>query len=304
MITQAQNARIKRIAQNVLSLPALPTIIAKMIELMDDPRTSASQLTKLISTDQVLTAKILKLANSAYYGFPRRIGTINLAIVVLGFDTIKDLGLSASIVERFKKRSNDPLFDMSLFWEHSIACGVIGKRLARELNYRVSGEVFVAGLMHDIGKLILNQYFLKEFSEIMQRIRNEEKSFLQSEMEIIGVSHAVIGSWLAEKWNLPTQLVEVIEFHHNPDKAPEQSQIASVIQFADHLCKWREIGNSGDTIVPQLNPDTLKKLNVKIKDKKIDYEYYGELVDSEFEKAETLISLIQGRLSPERSYVD
>ncbi|MCH8285272.1 HDOD domain-containing protein, partial [candidate division KSB1 bacterium] len=121
-----QNEQIKRIAQNVLSLPALPTIIAQMIELIDNPRTSASQLTKLISTDQVLTAKILKLANSAYYGFPRRIGTINLAIVVLGFDTIKDLGLSASIIDRFKRRSGNSSFDMSLFWEHSIGCGVIG----------------------------------------------------------------------------------------------------------------------------------------------------------------------------------
>lgn len=298
-----QNEQIKRIAQNVLSLPALPTIIAQMIELIDNPRTSASQLTRLISTDQVLTAKILKLANSAYYGFPRRIGTINLAIVVLGFDTIKDLGLSASIIDRFKRRSGNSSFDMSLFWEHSIGCGVIGKKIARELNYRISGEVFVAGLLHDIGKLILNQYFPNEFNEIIERIKKNNESFVQAEKDVIGVGHAVIGSWLTEKWNLPSQLVEVIKYHHTPDNAPEQTQIASIVQFADFLCKWRGIGYSGDSVIPELSSKTLHSLNVRYKGDKIDMEYYAELVNTELEKADSFITLIQGRPAPERTYV-
>ena len=303
MTKRYQNEQVKRIAQNVLSLPALPTIIAKMIEMIDNPRTSASQLTKLISTDQVLTAKILKLANSAYYGFPRRIGTINLAIVVLGFDTIKDLGLSASIIDRFKRRSGNTSFDMSLFWEHSIACGVIGRRLARELNYRISGEVFVAGLLHDIGKLILNQYFPNELNEIVDRIKKNNESFVQAEIPVIGVGHALIGSWLTEKWNLPSQLVEVIKYHHTPDQAPEQSQIASIVQFADFLCKWRGIGYSGDKVLSELSSETLQSLKVKYKGDKIDMEYYAELVDTELEKAESFITLIQGRPAPERTYV-
>jgi len=297
-----QSEQIKRIAQNILSLPALPTIIAKMIELIDNPRTSASQLTKLISTDQVLTAKILKLANSAYYGFPRRIGTINLAIVVLGFDTIKDLGLSASIIERFKRRSGNTSFDMSLFWEHSIACGVIGRRIARELNYRISGEVFVAGLLHDIGKLILNQYFPNEFNEIVERVKKNKESFVQAEIHIIGVGHALIGSWLTEKWNLPSQLVEVIKHHHTPDQAPEQTQIASIVQFADFLCKWRGIGYSGDKVIPELSSETLQSLKVRYKGDKLDKEYYTELVDTELDKAGSFITLIQGRPAPERTY--
>ncbi len=299
-----QNERIKRIAQNVLSLPALPTIIAKMIELIDDPRTSASQLTKLISTDQVLTAKILKLANSAFYGFPRRIGTVNLSIVVLGFDTIKDLGLSVSIIDRFKRHNNESLFDMGRFWEHSIACGVLAKLLARQMRIRLTGEIFVAGLMHDIGKLILNQYFPKELVEINERIEKEGERFHQAEQAVLGTNHAVIGSWLVEKWNLPAQLVEMIKYHHDPENAPEHAQFAATIQFADFLCKWREIGYSGDSIIPELSETTMQLLDVRMIDEEIDFGYYAALIDDELEKAETFISLIQGKHVTERTYVE
>jgi len=297
-----KNENIKRIAQNVLSLPALPTIIAQMVELIDNPRTSASQLTKLISTDQVLTTKILKLANSAYYGFPRRIGTVNLAIVVLGFDMIKDLGLSVSIIDRFKRRSVDPSFDMSRFWEHSIACGAVSKMLARILNFRITGEVFVAGLVHDLGKLILNQYFPKEFSEIMKRITHHKESFLEAEDKILGVGHALIGSWLIERWNLPEHLVEVIEYHHNPQDASHYVQLASIVHFADFLCKWRGIGYSGDTLLPPLSEVSLQYVQARFVNGSLDFDFYAAAIDEELERAESFMSLIQGKKIPSRSY--
>ncbi|MFC1557695.1 HDOD domain-containing protein [candidate division KSB1 bacterium] len=288
----------------MLSLPALPTIIAKMIELIDDPRTSASSLSKLISTDQVLTAKILKLANSAFYGFPRRISTINLAIVILGFDTLKDLGLSVSIIDRFKNRKGDDSFDMSRFWEHSIACGVIGKLLARKLNYRITGEVFVAGILHDIGKLVLNQYFPKEFSAITERVNTKNESFRQAEIEVLGIGHALIGSWLGEKWNLPEQLVEAIGLHHMPAQAKLNPELTSIIHFSDFLCKWCNIGYSGDSVLPKLSEPALKYLKLNYTDNQIDFDYYADLIQSELEKAETFINLIQGKSVPERQFAE
>ncbi|MFC1555896.1 HDOD domain-containing protein [candidate division KSB1 bacterium] len=304
MNKEQQNERIKRIAQNVLSLPALPTIIAKMIELIDDPKTSASQLAKLISTDQVLTTKILKMANSAYYGFPRRIATINLAIVILGFDMLKDVGLGVSIIDRFKNKSSDESFDMSRFWEHSIACGVIGKMLARKMRYRLSGEVFVAGVIHDIGKLILNQYFTKEFDGIMERVKTKGESFKQAELEELGIGHALIGSWLAEKWNLPEQLVEAIRHHHTPNQAVINPELTAMVHFSDFLCKWLRIGYSGDDIPPKINEAALQHLNLHYKENIVDFDYYAELVNSELEKAETFINLIQGKAVADREFAD
>ena len=116
--------RIKRITESIIGLPTLPTVVAKMIELVDNPRTSASSLARLIATDQALTARILKLANSAYYGFSREISTVNMAIVVLGFNTVKDMGLSLSVFDVFKTGKPNASFDLTRFWEHSIACGI------------------------------------------------------------------------------------------------------------------------------------------------------------------------------------
>ena len=164
---EQRQQRLQKITQSIIGLPTLPTVITQMIGLIDNPQTSARDVSRLISTDQALTAKILKLANSAFYGFPREISTVNHAVVVLGFETVKSLGLSVSVLERFASGGSNSQFDRQRFWEHSIGCGVAARMLAARLRYRVPGEAFAAGILHDIGKLILSQYFAEEFGEIM-----------------------------------------------------------------------------------------------------------------------------------------
>ena len=158
---EQKRQRLKRITQSIIGLPTLPTVITELISLIDNPKTNARKVAQLISTDQALTAKILKLANSAFYGFPREIATVDLAVVVLGFETVKNLGLSVSVLERFSGTDGGvDEFDRQKFWEHSIACGVSARLLAGKLRYRMPGEAFAAGILHDIGRLILSQYFL------------------------------------------------------------------------------------------------------------------------------------------------
>jgi len=205
-IKDDKSAKIRRITERIIGLPTLPTVVAKMIELVDNPKTSAASLGKLISSDQALTAKILKLANSAYYGFPREISTVNLAIVVLGFNTVKDMGLSVSILEAFSENSDNTLFDLAKFWEHSIGCGVAARMLAKRFNYRISGEAFVAGLLHDVGKVILNQYLSHDFRRIIELVRQRECFLVEAEKEILDVTHPMVGTWLAEKWNMPSHI--------------------------------------------------------------------------------------------------
>jgi putative nucleotidyltransferase with HDIG domain len=287
--------RIKRITESIIGLPTLPTIVSRMLELVDNPRTSAASLARLISSDQALTARVLKLANSAYYGFPREISTVNMAIVVLGFNTVKDMGLSLSVFDVFKDVENNKSFDISRFWEHSIGCGVASRMLARNYYSRYAAESFVAGLLHDIGKIILNQYFHTEFIEIMSRTVNG-MSLDNAEIEVIGTSHARIGAWLAEKWNLPKIISETILYHHEPWNSRNEKVFISIINLADHLCHLSGIGQSGRTVVDA--PDVklweiFQKENVPVDE--IDLSSLQTDFLIEFDKSDTFVSLIQDK---------
>lgn len=245
-------SRIKRITESIIGLPTLPTVVSKMITLVDNPRTSAASLARLISTDQALTARILKLANSAYYGFSREISTVNMAIVILGFNTVKDMGLSLSVFDAFKNRSNNDIFDLTRFWEHSIACGVAARMLARTYQSRYAGEAFVAGLLHDIGKVILNQYFHTEFITILQQAA-EGVSFEVAEERVIGTHHSQIGAWLAEKWNLPRVISRTLLYHHEPWIAQREHLFVAFVSLANYLCHLCGLGHSGRLSVEPLD---------------------------------------------------
>jgi len=223
---------IKERVQSIIQLPALPAVAMEVVEMVDNPRTSASKLGKVISTDQALTAKVLKIANSPFYGFPRKISTIDFAIIVLGYDALKEIVISISLISSLQKKS-DGLFDAKAFWDHAIATGVLARRLARDLGYRVSEEVFVGGLLHDMGVSVLHRYFKSEYRRIVEIARESELTFLEAEESVLGVTHADVGGWLAERWNLPKHLVRAISMHHSPAKAEGNEDLVAIIHCAD-----------------------------------------------------------------------
>jgi HD-like signal output (HDOD) protein len=225
---------IKEKIQSIIQLPALPAVAMEVVDLVDNPKTSASKLGKVISTDQALTAKVLKIANSPFYGFPKRISTIDFAIIVLGFDALKEIIISISLISSLQKKS-DTYLDARAFWDHSIATGVVARRLARDLGYRVSGEVFVGALLHDMGISILHRYFNSEFKRIVGIARETDLSFLEAEESVLGVTHADVGGWLGERWNLPDHLIEGLSLHHTPGKAVRNRDLVAIIHCADVL---------------------------------------------------------------------
>lgn len=220
--------------QTIIQLPTLPAVAQEVVEMVENPKTSASRLGRVIEADQALTGKVLKIANSAFYGFPKQIATVDFAIIVLGFDALKEIVISISLVSALQKKG-DATFDAHRFWDHSIYSGVIARRLARDLGYRVTGEVFVGGLLHDMGISALHQYFRNEYDEIQQRAESSGLPFIEAEREVLGVTHADIGGWLAERWNFPNHLVEAIFKHHEPLEAKENPDLVSIIHCADVL---------------------------------------------------------------------
>ena len=288
--------RIKRITRSIIGLPTLPTVITQMIGLIDNPKTSAREVSQLISTDQALTAKILKLANSAFYGFSREIGTVNHAVVVMGFETVKSLGLSVSVLERFAAGNAQTSFDRQKFWEHSIACGVAARLLADRLRYRVQGEAFAAGILHDIGKLILSQYFTEEFEQILSLTCDEGLYIGKAEKHVLGVTHAEIGLWLAEKWNLPNKLVTAIAYHHKPGSLGQDAELASLIHLADFLCRREKIGDGGGDKLPPLDPAALRTFGIYDNPKEAIYRIFshGEQLQEEMDKADIFMRIARG----------
>lgn len=227
-------AQIRDKVQSIIQLPALPSVAMEVVEMVDNPKTSASKLGRVISSDQALTAKVLKIANSPFYGFPKKISTVDFAIIILGFDALKEIVISISLISSLQKKG-DKYFSAKAFWDHSISSGVIARRLARDLGYRVSGEVFVGGLLHDMGISVLSRYFNDEFKRIVEVVRETELTFLEAEESILGVTHAQVGGWLAERWNLPDHLIEAVSNHHTPSEAELNPNLVALIHCADVL---------------------------------------------------------------------
>jgi HD-like signal output (HDOD) protein len=275
---------IKEKVQSIIQLPALPTIAMEVVEMVDNPKTSASRLGRLISTDQALTAKVLKIANSPFYGFPRKISTIDFAIIVLGYDALKEIVISISLVSSLQKKS-DSMFDAKAYWDHAITSGVLARRLARDLGYRVSGEVFVGGLLHDMGISVLHRYFKNEYKRITDIVRETDLTALEAEESVLGVTHSDIGGWLAERWNLPDHLVEAITLHHQPTRAEHNKDLVALIHCADvFACKM-----SGTPIEFDKGNDFDRKTldHLQLNDDKVLADYmtsYRELVKQDLEQ--------------------
>ncbi|MBI2265004.1 MAG: HDOD domain-containing protein [Armatimonadetes bacterium] len=243
----------KGILDRIKDLPTLPFIATRVMEIIGDPHSSALDLANVISTDQALTAKVLRLVNSAYYGFPNPITTITHAVAILGFNTLRSLVLSVATFDLFAKRGQDLIFDRQQLWLHSLAAAVCAKSIARRIAYPNQEEMFVAGLLHDVGKVILDQYLHSEFAQAIESAKTEKTPMYEAEKKVLGYNHAEIGKLICEKWRLPMILTEAIRYHHDVDAARDNAKIASIVHVADILVKMKGIGHSGDDYIHPVN---------------------------------------------------
>ncbi len=207
--------KIKNKLESLRKLPTIPVVINNVLQLIDNPKASAALIASEIERDQSLTARILRVANSPFYGFARRISTIDLAVVVMGTNTIKEIVLGL-VIQKLLKNSTGEFFNIRSFWEYSLFCGSSSRFLARKLGYRLAGEAFVAGLMHDIGILILADNFSSGFKKIFETMKNENISLIDAERSIMNTDHTEIGAFIGQKWNLPEQICAAILNHHTP----------------------------------------------------------------------------------------
>ena len=254
-----QRDRLRRQIQRLDNLPSLPMVVQKVLQMVNSDSASGRDLSAEIEQDAALTARVLKLVNSAFYGGSGAVSMISHALVLLGFEVVKGVVLSASVFDMM----NAQLMGL---WEHSLGCGIAAKTIAEHTGRCEPEEASVCGLLHDIGKLAFTSEVPKSYARITEATSTTNHFLLDLEREVLATDHAEAGGWLAKRWNLPPGLVMPIRHHHQPQKAEDDLDRVCIVHTADILIKAQGFGFSGDEKVTPLDPFAREHLALSIDD--------------------------------------
>lgn len=257
---------VQRAVQQVTQIATLPEVTIRIVEMVEDPRSAARDLHKVIRTDVALSARILKVVNSAFYGLPRQVSSVDRAIVLLGLSTVKNIALAASVSKLFRGKDLSRNFTAKDLWMHSLACGVFCRLLGEKIGMADHEELFVAGLMHDLGILVERQVFPDKLSEAIDKASAGQCTLCEAEVELIGADHQAFGAALANRWKFPALFGISTGYHHEPFKVSrEYSKLAAVIYVADVLTNrvGNNISYSENVVQKSLYNEALDLLGVK-----------------------------------------
>lgn len=260
------NENIKKILNRVVAIPTLPSMVREVLSLLQQKNTTANDLQQVITKDPAIAVKVLKLVNSSYYGFPSKIASIQHALTILGFNTLRSLVLSISAFDSLSKGLDRSSFDFTQYSIHCNACAITAKIIAKPIANIDEEDAFAIGLLHDIGKVIMCKYMNKEFAEVSQKVKETQRPAFEVEQEILGFTHGDIGGWLAEHWKLPETIINGISRHHHID-AQEKNLLPAIVHLADILCIAKGLGTDHNMIVPPLDQNAWN--NLKMTKKKI-----------------------------------
>jgi len=244
-----------QIIKDTRSLPTLPGIIAKLGSMAENDKSSAQEMARVVSADQVLSAKVLRLVNSAFYGFSGRISTVSNALILLGVNVVKSLAISSSIFEIMEK-------NVVGLWEHSMGVAVAANIIAKKLKLPEPEETSTAALLHDIGKVIIKIKIGRDYQTLTKLIEQKGVSMQEAEQELLKIDHPQIGEWMARTWLLPEKLIEPIGCHHEVAKSSIQRTKTATVHIADVLIKASGFGFSGDNVVPRIQPIAWERLDL------------------------------------------
>jgi len=227
-----------------------------IIETVENPKSTARDLHEIIKNDPALSSKILKVVNSAFYGLPGQIGTVDRAIVLLGLSAVKNLAIAASITRLFKGTQLTEEFTAKDLWTHSLAVGVASRLIHKQMHRQGGDDVFLAGLIHDLGILTIRQAHPEQLIEILERVSAGDEDLCAVEMEVLGADHQAFGAGLGNKWKFPRHLKAAMGYHHNPEQLAEDNRtLATIVQLADIVCCRAQLGfhltSRGHSVAPE-----------------------------------------------------
>ncbi len=242
-------------------LASLPEIYYQLNEAIHDPDCTFDDIGEIISIDTSLTLRILKIVNSAFYGFSSQVETVSHALTIIGTDQLTQLVLASSVMSRFKGIPED-LINMEKFWQHSLACGLASRALATLSGEYNVERFFVAGLLHDVGRLVMCVKAPEQTREIMQRVRENGQVLYEEEKRILGFDHAELGGRLLKSWFLPERLEEAVANHHEPHNAANFPEEAAMVNLGNSIAHAMGLGESGEAVAPPLNPKSWEAIGL------------------------------------------
>ena len=291
--TKSTENRLKRIHDYISHMPSLSTTSTKVLEVCNSPSASANDLNRVISLDPVLTGHVLKLINSAYYYLPNEVTSLTRAIILLGLNTVKNLALSMVVLDSLGGEGSFQNFSMDDFWTHSICVGVTAKSLAAIKGIPVTRreEYFVAGLLHDLGKIPINTRFPDDFSKALELTTVEQVPLYQAENRIFGIDHCVVGGMIADKWKLSGTINEALCHHHDPNQAKEEcNPLVTIVALGNMYSNFFQLGSSGSSAPEEsMMQVLLEKIGVSWEAISGLYETIAE----EIEKAKVFLEIAQ-----------
>ncbi|MDD2899841.1 MAG: HDOD domain-containing protein [Desulfuromonadaceae bacterium] len=224
-------------------LPTIPIVATKVLQLLDNPDVSVEEIADLMLTDQVMTARVMKLLNSPVYKPTQEITSLKRALVYLGLRHVRELALTTSVINAFDGTSG--ALELNAFWEHSFGVGMVSKIIATKIGYQDLEKAYISGIIHDLGEVFLSNFLREPFMEVLDYIKTRPVKLVDAEAELLGTTHCEIGLCMARKWNFPDSYCDVIANHHNPGEATVDPILCAIVNLSDLFCTVRELNYGG-----------------------------------------------------------
>jgi HD-like signal output (HDOD) protein len=275
----------RRVLKRVKDIPSLPQFVVETLKKLDDPKSNASDVGTKLAKDEGLVLRVLRLANSAYYGLSRRITGISEAISFLGFKTVKSIVLAASVYKFMDSAFTGYSLDRGELWRHSQCVAATSRYLSEKLKAGDPEEAYIGGLMHDIGKIVLNDYVRFGYSIILRLVEEDGIPFCEAERQVLGFDHAQVGGLVMEQWNLPDAYSYVTTYHHSPWELPEDgagyTSVLDVVHVCNAMCLMLGVGMGSDGMQYAISTDSLDRLGISDRTEAIMAEFVDLISDME-----------------------
>ena len=275
------------ILNSAIQLPPFPAVIPRVLQLMEDPKSSVQEMVDVIQYDQSITANVLRVCNSAHFGLHRPVHSLREAVAMIGFDQLVEIIRQNNSAQLFSRAC--PGYDLNdgELWRHSVSCALLSQIISIRLNQTPSSTRFTAALLHDIGKVILSRFVREHFEEIRRLVREEGCSFSEAEKEVLGMDHAELGGRISERWQFPNAIVLAIRYHHSPLLTPEDHEMVNLIYLCDFVTLMMGIGGGADGLSYHAHKEVLNQNQLGRRD----IEQFISQLDEGFKRVEATMNI-------------